>query len=598
MPQNLQINDLPVSYELKISGKPVSGEVEVIAISVSHEINKISQATIKIADGGAFGLDNQPFTNSDSALFIPGEEIEIDVGYGDDRSCVFKGVIISQKVTVKSNSSHIAVTCRDKAFKLTKSRFNSFKTNTKDSDFIQSIISKAGLTASVVSTNLTHDAFQYNVSDWDYLVVRAEANDAFVLTDGGKVEMKSYSALASSACTIQADLLVIEMDLEISGENIFPDVNFHGWDIKNQQDIKVSKPIKDPSEIGNLTAKKIAEALKTPSLHKYAPAISNQEELTSVAATWISKSALTKIQGRIVIPGTTELKPGTTVALKKFPERYEGDAFLSKVFHDFSNGNWITTLGVGVSPRWHADLPDVMENQAIGIVPGITSVQIGVVKKIHEDPDGQYRVQVTVQALNPSGSPVDLWARLVCNYASSTAGFFFFPEINDEVLLDFIGGDPRHPVIIGSMYSAKNKPKLSPDASNSKKSIQSKAGISILFDEKDKILTISTPGGNEIKLSDKDKKVEIKDSHSNTISLSDSGIKLNSPKDITIQATGQLTLKATKGVKIEASAGDLAAKGLNVKIEAQATLKAAGNASAELSAAGQTVVKGAMVMIN
>jgi len=38
--------------------------------------------------------------------------------------------------------------------------------------------------------------------------------------------------------------------------------------------------------------------------------------------------------------------------------------------------------------------------------------------------------------------------------------------------------------------------------------------------------------------------------------------------------------------------------GLNVNCEAQVGFAAKGNASAELSAAGQTVVKGAMVMIN
>ena len=43
---------------------------------------------------------------------------------------------------------------------------------------------------------------------------------------------------------------------------------------------------------------------------------------------------------------------------------------------------------------------------------------------------------------------------------------------------------------------------------------------------------------------------------------------------------------------------DVSAKGMNVNLEAQTGLTAKGNATAELSASGQTTVKGAMVMIN
>ena len=61
---------------------------------------------------------------------------------------------------------------------------------------------------------------------------------------------------------------------------------------------------------------------------------------------------------------------------------------------------------------------------------------------------------------------------------------------------------------------------------------------------------------------------------------------------------GNINLKAVSGISMEASGGDLKGKGLNVSLEAQVSMKAAGNASAEFSASGQTTLKGAMVMIN
>jgi hypothetical protein len=91
--------------------------------------------------------------------------------------------------------------------------------------------------------------------------------------------------------------------------------------------------------------------------------------------------------------------------------------------------------------------------------------------------------------------------------------------------------------------------------------------------------------------------LELKDMNGNKLTMNDSGISLESPKDIKISAKGKITLDAIGELGISSKA-DIMSKGLNINLEAQVGLKAAGNASAELSASGQTTVKGAMVMIN
>ncbi len=79
--------------------------------------------------------------------------------------------------------------------------------------------------------------------------------------------------------------------------------------------------------------------------------------------------------------------------------------------------------------------------------------------------------------------------------------------------------------------------------------------------------------------------------------MNSSGITLTSAKDITLKAKGGITLDAATKISSKAKT-DISLEGMNVKIQAKvgATLK--GNATAELSASGQTVVKGAMVLIN
>jgi uncharacterized protein involved in type VI secretion and phage assembly len=177
------------------------------------------------------------------------------------------------------------------------------------------------------------------------------------------------------------------------------------------------------------------------------------------------------------------------------------------------------------------------------------------------------------------------------------AGFYFLPEIGDEVILGFVDDDPSHPVILGSLYSSKNKAAFTIQKENNTKAITTKSKMEINFDEEKKIIKIFTPGGNSITLDDEEKGITIKDQNNNTLKLNSSGIEMESPKNIVIKATGNITLDATGKLSLN-SKQDVAVEGLNITNTAKVGFTAKGNASAEISASGQTVVKGAMVMIN
>ncbi|WP_459613983.1 phage baseplate assembly protein V [Dickeya oryzae] len=57
-----------------------------------------------------------------------------------------------------------------------------------------------------------------------------------------------------------------------------------------------------------------------------------------------------------------------------------------------------------------------------------------------------------------------LWARLASYYASSGIGAQFMPEVGDEVILGYFNNNPSDPVILGSLYSSKNPPPVTPEA--------------------------------------------------------------------------------------------------------------------------------------
>ncbi|RFZ94403.1 hypothetical protein D0C36_02295 [Mucilaginibacter conchicola] len=223
-------------------------------------------------------------------------------------------------------------------------------------------------------------------------------------------------------------------------------------------------------------------------------------------------------------------------------------------------------------------------------------LQTGVVKQLTGDPDNLFRVLVTLTSA--SEEITDVWARIANLYATNHAGMVFLPEVGDEVLISFIGGDEEQAVILGSLFGRTNKCLVAATENNAIKSITTKNQLQINFDDNNKSIEIKTPDGNKITISDNDGGIVIEDMNANSVQLSSTGISLRSNGDINLDAKGSININANTNVKVKADAGNIMLKGVNIVNQANASFKATGQAQAELSASGQTVVKGAIVMIN
>lgn len=593
----LKSSSEPISLSIKVNGKVLKDTVEILSVMVSKEINRVSNAKFRVLDGGAFGVSNESFTNSEGSDFVPGNEIEIEMGYGNNRELVYAGILLSQRMVVKKNRSYLEISCKDKAVKLTKGRFSNIYNDATDSDTFGKIASQFGLKKDIDNTQVTFGQLvQHNCSYWDFILMRAEMNNQIVTTENNQLKIKDIDLGSSPVISIQADMVVLDADLDIDAEEMVKEFNMVSWDEGSQAISSTTSKVSDSLNLGNLTAQKLADVLSGITSNRLSAASLTKDELENIGKSAANRVVLNKIKGRIQIPGVSKILPGNIVELKGFNQRFNGNAFVSKVIHEIEEGDWITTLYIGMSSKFHSSFPELEEHEAGGNLPAAKGLLIGKVIAIHEDPEANYRVKITLPSFKGESEDY-VWARMIFNYASNESGFFFFPEIGDEVMVGFVNNDPRYPVIIGGLYSKKNKPKQEPDEKNQFKSIITKSGISIKFDDEDKILTIETPGGNKWAMNDKDKLVQAEDINGNKWTMNDSGISLESPKDIKITAKGKISLDATAELDISSKA-DVKCKGMNLSLEAQVGFKAAGNASAELSASGQTTVKGAMVMIN
>src|SRR6266567_1171123 len=584
-----------VTVTVLVGGSKIPDVYELMQIQVQRQINRIPSAKIMLLDGNP---SDETFKVSESDTFVPGNEVEIKAGYHSQEVTIFKGIVVKHGIKVRGDgSSFLVVSCFDKAVKMTVGRKNNYFVKQSSKDIIEQLISAAGLTADAGSTGSPHDEMiQYYSTDWDFLVSRAEANGQIVVVNDGTVTTKAPDFSSDCGLLIQYGEAVQEIEAEIDARYQMSSVTCKAWDFSGQSVLSNDSSEPTVNEQGNITGSTLSQVLAVDGyeLHSAAPLISS--DLKSWADAHLLKSRLARIRGKVSFQGNATPKPGQVVELSGLGARFNGKAFISSVTHRIEHGEWVTELGFGLSPRWFVEeQSDIESRPAGGLLPSVHGLQIGKVKKIHEDPDGQNRILVDVPMIKPSGDGV--WARIGSGYATKNAGIFFMPEINDEVILSFVNNDPSFPVILASLYSSQQTAPFTPDEKNTNKAIVTNAQLKITMDDDKKIIQIRTPGGHIVTLSDDKQSITIVDSNSNKMEMSSSGISLTSATDIKLKATGEIKMEAQTNVGIKAGM-NLDVEGLNVSAKASVAFSAQGQAKAELTASGQVTVRGAIVMIN
>ena len=158
------------------------------------------------------------------------------------------------------------------------------------------------------------------------------------------------------------------------------------------------------------------------------------------------------------------------------------------------------------------------------------------------DPEGFGRVKVALPwSPDTAGARYETWARLATFMAGNNRGSWFIPDVDDEVLIVFEGGDPRRPYVIGSLWNGKDKPPESMDGAgkNFKKVLRSRNGVKLTMDDNDgrEQFILETPGGQKLTLKDGPGAVEIVDSNGNSIKMEASGITITASAKVTINAS-------------------------------------------------------------
>jgi len=210
------------------------------------------------------------------------------------------------------------------------------------------------------------------------------------------------------------------------------------------------------------------------------------------------------------------------------------------------------------------ELLDGPDSEGFAIAPAIVANNFDLI--------AQGRVQVKI----PSRPAFEPWARLSAVGGSASRGFFWIPQMGDEVLVAFAENDLSSCYILGGLWSTMNRPPVSlPTDLLTKKVIKTglteALGHEIAMDDAKQSVTITTSTEQKITLDPT--KIELTNlAGTLTIKLD------NKTQAVTISAVNKIALEAItiemKATKIDmtaanvsiASAGPCSVTGLPIKL--------------------------------
>jgi len=222
-----------------------------------------------------------------------------------------------------------------------------------------------------------------------------------------------------------------------------------------------------------------------------------------------SRAKLTDINGRAM----------ETYRIVEIRHYYNGDEYYNE-FVGVSDVLHPPYQDSGAFPKSHEQMGRVVENA---------------------DPLGLGRVRVQM-VWQEAGSEKTPWIRLLQPHSGSGKGFYFVPEIGEEVLVDFQGGNAEKPYVIGTQYNGKEKSGYA-DKENNIKAVHTRSGTKIILNDSEGSILIEDPSGNTYHM----------DGQGN--------IKVSAPRNISFTAGQNINISAgqnittTAGMNISASAG-------------------------------------------
>ncbi len=608
--------DLPerLTFDLAVSDLILADAIEEIVVDSSMRVPEMCTITLH-SDAPDLAVVDK---------FKIGDPIEVKAGADGSGAVLFTGEITGLEPNFgRGGKASLMVQAYDKSYRLHRGKKSRTFLEQSDSDIIRMMLGESKVTIGTIElpSVITHTfMIQYNQTNMEWLLMRAEQLGCQVFVQDGKFNFMPASSKEGQATELTWGDNLLSFRPRVTAVHQPKEVSVYSWDQVQKKEI-VGKATPD-SKLKSAPTYSAGGSFAKSAFKDDAPVaivnmpVQDVNSAKAIAAGYMSDvdSAFTQAEG--VAFGNAEIQVGRPVKINIREAKltdYSGEYVVSAVRHVYRRtGRWETHFSV--TGRRTNSLTGLLEagnerafygNRFNGVVPAMVTN--------FSDPENLGRIKVQYPwLLDKDSQPIESdWVRIAAPAAGKNRGFYYIPEVDDEVLIAFEHGDPNRPYMIGTLWNKKDPPPKPTSQVNdgsriTERIIKSRSGHIIVLND--------TSGQEQILIRDKSERNEIViDTKTNSISITaQQDINIDAGGNVNIKAKGMVNIESTMDTKIKAGANysmqataKAEMKGAIMNLESQGPLTAKGlttevNASTmgTFKAGAMVVVQGALIKLN
>lgn len=397
----------------------------------------------------------------------------------------------------------LRVRCYDKLHRLRKRQPVRTHVQVTPADLARELVADLGLSVDASSEGpLVQSMIQHRQSDLELLVELAQRFGLYLTLREGVLHLIGLDGTGDTV-ELEWGTTLLEARFEVNAEPACRAVLAKGWDASR---VEAHESRADSPSIG-----REVDAEAPPDLFDSNgkrtltdEVLVDDRQASAVAQAELNLRRAREVTFSGVAEGNADLLPGTTVDVSGVQSDLEGRYVLTSVTHLVNRRSGFVTEVSTIPPKFEKRTANA-------------SVIWGTVTNV-EDPEKLGRVRVKLPTL---GEVETEWMGVMAIGAGGGKGLVFLPDVGDEVVVMFVGGEMRQGFVLGGLWGTANPGDYGVEGSSVRR------------------FTLGTPGGQRLKLDDTAESIRLENKGGTFVEFSPKKFRLHSEVDLEIEAPGR-----------------------------------------------------------
>jgi phage protein D len=263
-----------------------------------------------------------------------GSDVEVKVGSNQRK--MFVGVVTGMRHAYKQGRETMTVVAMDPLIKASASRRTETYEKMTDSDIVQQVIGKAGMTPGTVdaTTEVNDYVIQRNEGDLEFMKRLAARNGYLLMVKEGKVDFvkPQYAAAPAEIKPEQIE----DLDYQMSANQVPPGITSHGWDYNAVEKVEGSAGSGDVVAIGGgKNAVEAAAMIWKDKAFITEVTSHTQTSAKDTAVSELNRAARNFLRGTARVDGNGDIFAGGRVKFTGHPKGFNADVYVISARHVF-----------------------------------------------------------------------------------------------------------------------------------------------------------------------------------------------------------------------------------------------------------------------